>query len=144
MAFGETLDEALETLGDVKQSWLELAIEREWTIPEPTTEEKEYSGRFNVRLPRYLHRELAEIAEAEETSLNQLVVALLSDGVGRRSYAGRRTRSRTVKPFPQAEWASLCSWILKPLDRQKRVRETTPNALYWQMVDALQLASEPE
>jgi antitoxin HicB len=84
MAFGETIEEVYETIIEVKQAWLEIALERGWQIPEPPPAEfKEYSGRFNVRLPRYLHRELSEMAEGEETSLNQLVVAFLSEGAER-------------------------------------------------------------
>jgi antitoxin HicB len=84
MAFGETIEDAYQTLAEIKQAWFEIALERGWKIPEPPVEEiKEYSGKFDVRLPRYLHRELAELAEAEGTSLNQLVVALLAKGIGR-------------------------------------------------------------
>ena len=84
MAFGETIEEAYEMIIEVKQAWLEIALERGWQIPEPPPAEfKEYSGRFNVRLPRYLHHELSEMAEREGTSLNQLVVAFLSEGVER-------------------------------------------------------------
>ncbi len=85
IAFGETVEEAYEMVAEVKEAWIDIALEEGWPIPEPTEEEvKEYSGRFNVRLPRYLHRRLAEVAEVEDTSLNQLVVALLSEGVERR------------------------------------------------------------
>jgi len=85
MAFGETIEEAYEVLTEVKRAWFEIALERGWRIPEPLPVEfKAHSGRFNVRLPRYLHRELAEIAEREGTSLNQLVVAFLSEGANRR------------------------------------------------------------
>lgn len=84
MAFGETVGEALETLADVKRAWIEIAVERGWRIPEPASEEaRDYSGRFNVRLARYLHRQLAELAREQSTSLNQLVVHLLAEGVGR-------------------------------------------------------------
>ena len=84
MAFGETIEEAYEMIVEIKQAWLEIALERGWRIPEPPLEEfKEYSGRFNVRLPRYLHREISEMAEREGTSLNQLVVAFLSEGAER-------------------------------------------------------------
>lgn len=82
MAFGETVQEALDALQEAKQVWLELAIERGWDIPELKPEEKEYSGRFNVRVPRHLHRELVELADQQGTSLNQLVVTLLAEGVG--------------------------------------------------------------
>jgi antitoxin HicB len=87
IAFGETVEEAYEMVAEVKEAWIDIALEEGWPIPEPTEEEvKEYSGRFNVRLPRYLHRRLAEVAEVEDTSLNQLVVALLSEGVERRRH----------------------------------------------------------
>ena len=83
MAFGETIGDAYQTLIEIKRAWFEIALERDWKIPVPPVEEaKAYSGKFNVRLPRYLHRELAELAETEGTSLNQLVVALLAKGTG--------------------------------------------------------------
>lgn len=50
------------------------------SLPEPETrpEQREYSGKFNVRLPKSLHAALAREAEAEGVSLNQLVVAKLA------------------------------------------------------------------
>lgn len=90
VAFGETSEEALETINDVKRNWIEIALDRGWQIPEPVTEElREYSGKFSLRLPRYLHRRLAEIAEQEDTSLNQLIVALLSEDSERRRHTRR-------------------------------------------------------
>jgi len=84
MAFGETIEDAYQTLIEIKRAWFEIALERDWKIPAPPVEKvRAYSGKFNVRLPRYLHRELAELAKTEETSLNQLVVALLAKGTGR-------------------------------------------------------------
>ena len=59
--------------------WIETEYGQGGEIPLPTYPE-EYSGKFNVRLPRSLHRELAESAEREGVSLNQHVVALLSGG----------------------------------------------------------------
>jgi hypothetical protein len=48
-------------------------------IPEPSYPE-EYSGKFNLRIPRSLHRQLAESAERDGVSLNQYVAALLARG----------------------------------------------------------------
>jgi hypothetical protein len=45
------------------------------------------SGNFRVRMPRRLHRELAEQAEREGVSLNTLVVAYLAREAGVRSVA---------------------------------------------------------
>jgi hypothetical protein len=49
-------------------------------MPEPPVgaQRREYSGRFNVRIPKSLHAALAGEAEAEGVSLNQLVVAKLA------------------------------------------------------------------
>ncbi len=49
-------------------------------LPEPPVapQRREYSGKFNVRLPKSLHAALASEAEAEGVSLNQLVVAKLA------------------------------------------------------------------
>jgi hypothetical protein len=49
-------------------------------LPEPpiNPERREYSGKFNVRLPPSLHAALASEADAEGVSLNQLVVAKLA------------------------------------------------------------------
>jgi predicted HicB family RNase H-like nuclease len=38
---------------------------------------KEYSGKFNLRIPPELHREIAAIATAEEKSINQWVADTL-------------------------------------------------------------------
>jgi predicted HicB family RNase H-like nuclease len=50
------------------------------SLPEPPVgpQRREYSGKFNVRIPRSLHAALASEAEAEGVSLNQLVAAKLA------------------------------------------------------------------
>lgn len=93
MAFGETIEDAYRMITEIKQAWIEIALERGWSIPEPIVEKpSEYSGRFDMRLPRYLRRDLAELAKMEETSISQLVVALLAEGAERR----RRERQQSL------------------------------------------------
>jgi predicted HicB family RNase H-like nuclease len=50
------------------------------SLPDPALgpQRREYSGKFNVRVPKSLHAALASEAEAEGVSLNQLVVAKLA------------------------------------------------------------------
>ena len=50
------------------------------SLPEPPVgpQRREYSGKFNVRIPKSLHAALASEAESEGVSLNQLVVAKLA------------------------------------------------------------------
>ena len=79
---GDTVEEALTMLEDAKKGWLELAIQEDWEIPEPEQDE-DYSGRFIVRVPKSLHRQLVKKAHKENVSLNQLAAYLLSLGIGR-------------------------------------------------------------
>lgn len=50
------------------------------SLPEPKVgpQRREYSGKFNVRVPKSLHAALACEAESEGVSLNQLVVTKLA------------------------------------------------------------------
>ena len=52
----ETKAELLDLLEDAKRCWLEAALEEGLTIPKPQSEEN-FSGKFNLRLPKSLHRE---------------------------------------------------------------------------------------
>ena len=78
---GETLDEAMEMIQDAKFAWIKVNLELGKAIPLPSTTE-EHSGKFLVRLPKSIHRQLAETADREGVSLNALVVSLLSESVG--------------------------------------------------------------
>jgi antitoxin HicB len=64
---------------EVRRLWIMTEYEDAAEIPLPSYPE-EYSGKFNLRLPKSLHRRLAELAEREAVSLNQLVVSLLAAG----------------------------------------------------------------
>lgn len=124
IAFGESVEEAYDLVAEVKEAWLDIALEEGWTIPEPSEEDvKEYSGRFNVRLPRYLHRRLAESAEVEDTSLNQLVVALLSEGVEHRRQRRRSTQSIR---FVFSSSGGLAGSLERALTAWEHQRETSP------------------
>ncbi|MFC2342787.1 MAG: type II toxin-antitoxin system HicB family antitoxin [Negativicutes bacterium] len=81
---GETMETALSNARDAKKVWLEAALEEGINIHEPDTLEN-YSGQFKLRLPRSLHRSLAEHSRREGISMNQYCVYLLSrnDGISR-------------------------------------------------------------
>ncbi len=79
---GETLSEVTEMVEDAKKAWIDIAMQDNIEIPEPTTEE--YSGKFNIRIPKSLHKDLSAKAKEENVSLNQLTTYLLSFGVGRK------------------------------------------------------------
>ncbi|MGI9050978.1 MAG: toxin-antitoxin system HicB family antitoxin [Rubrobacteraceae bacterium] len=48
-----------------------------------TAEEKAYSGKVNLRMPKSLHRDLAKRAKDEGVSLNQLMAVILARAVGK-------------------------------------------------------------
>ncbi|MGB9887999.1 MAG: toxin-antitoxin system HicB family antitoxin [Moorellales bacterium] len=77
---GETAAEAAAMAEDAKRAWLETALEEGVPIPEPVPEE--YSGRLLLRMPKSLHRKLAEKAAKEKVSLNQYIVYRLASAVG--------------------------------------------------------------
>ena len=74
---GETINDALANAEDAKRSWLMAALEDGVKIEEPASL-ADYSGQFKLRIPRSLHRSLAEHAKAEGTSMNQYCLYLLS------------------------------------------------------------------
>ena len=78
----DTPDEIGLMADEARRLWIETEYERGSDIPLPSMP-GEYSGRFNLRIPKSLHRKLAETAEREGVSLNQLVTSLLSDSQGR-------------------------------------------------------------
>lgn len=75
----ERLDEIGPMVEEVRRLWIETAYDQGLMIPLPSYPE-EYSGKFNLRLPRSLHRALAQAADREGVSLNQYVVSLLARG----------------------------------------------------------------
>ena len=74
---GETIESAVENARDAKRVWLEAALEEGVSIPMPDSLE-DYSGQFKLRLPRSLHRALAEHSQREGISMNQYCVYLLA------------------------------------------------------------------
>jgi antitoxin HicB len=80
---GATINEAIANGADALASWIATAVEFGDTVPPPSvTADEAYSGRWNLRVPKSLHRRLAERAKAEGVSLNTLTV--LAEALGRR------------------------------------------------------------
>jgi antitoxin HicB len=82
MTQAETIDEAFKAIEDARQLWIKTAYEDGQDIPLPRDME-EYSGKFMVRIPRSLHRNLVRAAKREGVSLNQYITSLLAAGVQR-------------------------------------------------------------
>jgi antitoxin HicB len=90
---GETLEEIYQNIEEARRLWMESMYEDGNEIPLPGSEtEKEYSGKFNVRVPKSLHRKLDEMAVKEGVSLNHYIVSTLSRSVGQKE--GQKGRAR--------------------------------------------------
>jgi predicted HicB family RNase H-like nuclease len=74
MLIGEAVKNAQEAL----ELTIDTMKKQKMALPEPKTR---FSGQFNVRVPKDLHRELVRKAEEEGVSLNALVTYLLSQMV---------------------------------------------------------------
>src|SRR6266702_6179400 len=80
MSDGGTIEEAIVNGEDAKRCWIAAMKEAGRPIPPPSVEPVEtYSGKWQLRAPKSLHRKLAERAKREGVSLNSLVVALLAE-----------------------------------------------------------------
>jgi antitoxin HicB len=79
MGDGETQAEALADVLLAIEEWKDAAKQLGRDVPSPAS-----LGQWRQRVPRTLHEKLKRLAEAEGVSLNQLVVSVLSETVGRR------------------------------------------------------------
>ena len=81
LSCGDTIEEAIANANDAKRAWLEAAIEDGLDIAEPDTIDN-YSGQFKLRIPKSLHKSLAEHSKREGISMNQYCLYLLAKNDG--------------------------------------------------------------
>ena len=74
---GDTIEELVLNMLDAKRAWIEAELEEGRLIPEPSNIDS-YSGQFKLRIPKSLHKQLAETSKREGISMNQYCLYLLS------------------------------------------------------------------
>ena len=74
---------SLDEIGDAMRAAIEQRAAEDAVAAAEAEKDADYSGKFVLRLPRSMHRQLAELAETEGVSLNQLALAFLAQGMGR-------------------------------------------------------------
>jgi antitoxin HicB len=99
MSQGDTAEEAIDMIQEAMALWLEVALEDGLPIPEPRLEE-DYSGKFVVRVPRSLHRELVENASRQGVSLNHYINVALARATG-------QTAALSPAPAEEPGWPGL-------------------------------------
>ena len=129
MASGDTPEETMEILSEAIESWKMAVTEAGGEIPSPTfyVEENLPSGRFSLRMPATLHRDLIARAKREKESLNSLVVYYLTQAVTGDLFGNkvievcRNVTQETIRQsesIPQGVWKAEESSI--PLSMGKR------------------------
>jgi len=96
VAVGDTREEALDGLEELRQYLIPLLVEEGAVLPEPqedTDNLSAYSGSVMLRLPRLLHAQLAAQAKKNGCSINKLATQYLTQGI---------TASVTVDSVKQA------------------------------------------
>ena len=83
VGYGPTPQEATADLYEAVPLFLQVLEATNQRLPRaPVRAQKiDYSGKFNVRVPKALHRQLVELAGWEGVSLNSLTQTLLAAGV---------------------------------------------------------------
>ncbi|MCI9627356.1 MAG: toxin-antitoxin system HicB family antitoxin [Clostridia bacterium] len=74
---GESFDEAYQSIMEAMEGYIEAKLENGYEVPRPQKLD-DYSGKFNLRIPKSLHQELAIKAKEEGVSLNQYALYKLS------------------------------------------------------------------
>ena len=77
---GDTPQDALQEIQFVVKEVVQELKKRKEPIPQPLSLQA-YSGKLNLRMPPYLHRELVSEAHWQKVSLNQLIVSKLAKGL---------------------------------------------------------------
>ncbi len=103
-SFGDSIDEAVKGVLEVKDLWIAGRIASGQYIPEPSHLE-DFSGKFVVRLPRNLHKSLDHEAKKQDVSLNQYIVHLLSE---------RHMGDAFKKVFEESVRATLAAMVSRP------------------------------
>jgi len=83
MTQADSFEELSVMVREAMSLWIETAMEDGETIPLPKSTE-DYSGKFMVRLPKSLHRDLSILAKQEGVSLNAFVSITLGQVTAQR------------------------------------------------------------
>ena len=76
--YADNVDDTYDGVVDAIAGLQELFEKQGRPFPPPQEKEYEYSGKFLVRIPKHLHRSLAQAASNDGVSLNQYVLSVLS------------------------------------------------------------------
>ena len=82
IADGKTPNEAIKNLDRAATVWIASCAAAGHSVREPIAFDG-VSGKVALRIPRGLHQQVAELAQLEDCSINQLITAALASYVGK-------------------------------------------------------------
>lgn len=142
-AEGETADEALHNLDAAAVSWINVSLAHGREIRDPVNFDG-YSGKIALRIPRGLHQQVAELAELEECSVNQVLTTAIAQYVARAD--AFRVLERTVRETFQKlipikvvnvdKWQMAGSQFLRPISLVSNDYFGTTEALVFPLGEA--------
>ena len=110
-AEGDDAKEALDNLELAAESWVTASLASGQNVRDPICFDG-LSGKIALRIPRGLHQQIAEMAELEDCSLNQLLTSAVAEFVGRASAMRAATMAirSTIINLQNVEIAKGVSW----------------------------------
>lgn len=85
-ATGDTVEEAINNLNEVKSNHLERWIKENKRIPVPKQEDNRFGGKIALRIPKSLHEEIYNHAKKEGISINSYISHCLTTGISFNAY----------------------------------------------------------
>lgn len=105
IADGETAQEALDSLDELRQSLIPELLSEGVVLPEPVWDEQpgeEYSGKVLVRMPVDVHARVVADAKKNGCSLNARINQYIAEGLGRAANSegiGEAVRAAIAQEF---------------------------------------------
>lgn len=126
-AEGNSADEALANLESAALSWITVALANGRTVRDPISFDG-YSGKIALRIPRGLHQQVAELAEMEECSVNQLLTTAISQYVSKVDAIKvlERTVRQTLQSVLPFKVVHFEKWDVLPPNASTHLQLTSP------------------
>lgn len=104
---GDTIQEAVDSLEEVKEDMFAYYLENGIDIPVPEEEpDRLPSGRFVLRIPPKLHKKLIDMASEQRQSLNSFVIGIIERFITLNAAMREMRAMLGPKGVPEAEMTS--------------------------------------
>jgi len=124
--FADSADEAYMLALDSVETTAEIFEDLGKAFPAPHIPIDEFSGRVTLRLPKTLHKAISDIARIEGVSLNQHIVSVLSEHVGRSEERSKyKIFEHYILPAPSLSSLTSGSFAVKPGNLSTTERKKT-------------------